>query len=430
MFLPFFLKLLKKSGQNRKLLSNTFYLYVLQGVNYVLPLITIPYLVRVLGTETFGILAFYGSFVVYFQLIIDYGFNLSATRIVSVNKNDSVRLSQLFFTVLTIKIVLTTICFAVLLLLLFTVPRFQQEEQLCLWLFFGTAGTILFPTWFYQGMEDMRYITLFNMISKLVVSFLYFFVIKNPHDYLRFAYLNTFGIWIIGLVAFFVALRKYSLNPIVPTRKACFALLKDGFNIFISQILVSLFTNTNTFLLGLFTNNDVVGKYAIAEKIVRAGIFLTAPVGNAIYPRTAALFHESRDRALRFLRMVVLSGSALFGLLSIGIFVFADVLVRLVTGSTSSEISFLLRIMSVLPLSVFLDNIYGTQIMLNINLQKNFMQIVLACGMLSVLLLVVLIPPLKAIGSAISFVLSEITLLVLMYAWVRKAGIFLLKKHH
>lgn len=428
MFFKYFLQSFKISGENRKLVSNTFYLYILQGVNYVVPLLTIPYLVRVLGTEVFGILAFYGAFITYFQLVVDYGFNLSATRIVSVNKNNKVRLSQLFFNVLSVKIILATVCFAGLLLLLLTVPRIHSEQQLCFWLFFGVVGSILFPSWFYQGMEDMRYITIFNMISKIAVSLMYFIMIKSPRDYLWFAYLNVAGTWIIGFVAFFVALRKYSLKPLFSRPKDCIDLLKNGFNIFVSQISVSLFTNTNIFLLGIFTNNQVVGKYAIAEKIVRAGMFLAAPVSNAIYPRTAALFHESRERAIRFLRVVVIVGASIFGLLSLFMFIGADIIVTLISGTSSNEIALLVRIMSLLPLSVFLDNIFGTQILLNINLQKQFMRIILSCGVFSVLLLVILVPPLKAIGSATSFLVSEITLMVLMVAAVRKAGIALLKK--
>ncbi len=180
-------------------------------------------------------------------------------------------------------------------------------------------------------------------------------------------------------------------------------------------------------MLGLFTNNLTVGKYAVADKIVRAIIGLTGPAGTAIYPRTAILFSQSRELAIRFLRKIIIGGSALFGVASIGLFIFADFLVLVVTGSRSAEIALFIRIMSILPVSVFFDNIYGTQIMLNVNLQKQFMRIILSGGLFSVLLLIILVPPLKGFGSATSFLLSELMILLLMVMAVRKTGIHILQ---
>ncbi len=423
MLIPSFHSLLKTLGSNRKLFSNAFYLYIFQGLNYLLPLITIPYLVRVLKTDTFGKLAFYGAFMAYFQIIVDYGFNLSATRDASLARNDKDRLSTLFCSVIMIKFALLLLCTLFLSVLLAMVPRFHQETTLCLWLFIGVAGSILFPTWLFQGMEEMRYITIFNLAGKLAATVLYFFTIRKPADYLWFAYLNSGGALIIGLFAFYFAVHRFGIRLLVPAPGFHFQELRNGFQIFISQLSVTLVTNTNIFLLGILTNNQIVGRYAIADKIIRAGISLTGPAGSAIYPQTAVLFSESRERAIRFLRKIVINGSAVFGLISAGLFTLADVIVRAVTGTQSGEIALLVRIMSILPLTVFVDNIYGTQIMLNVHLQKQFMRIIICCGILSLVLLLALVPHFKGIGSAISFLLSECAILILMIVTVRKKGI-------
>jgi PST family polysaccharide transporter len=423
MVLPAFQSLRKSLGNNRKLFSNAFYLYVFQGLNYLLPLITIPYLIRVLRTDTFGKLAFYGAFMAYFQIIVDYGFNLSATRDASLARSDRDRLSSLFCSVLLIKSALLLLCALFLGALVAAVPRFHQEASLCLWLFIGVAGSILFPTWLFQGMEEMRYITIFNLASKLAVTVLYFLCIKSPANYLWFAYLNSGGTLLAGAVAFVVAVHKFRIRFVLPAPSTHWKVLQNGLQIFISQVSVTMVTNSNIFLLGIFTNNQIVGKYAIADKITRAAISLAGPVGSAIYPRTALLFSESRERAIRFLRKITWTGSALFGSISLFLFIFADMVVLVVTGTRSHEIALLIRIMSLLPLTVFVDNIYGTQIMLNIHLQKQFMRIILCGGFLSVVMLLALVPHFKGIGSAVSFLVSEFAILTLMVITVRKRDI-------
>jgi PST family polysaccharide transporter len=412
-----------KIRNNKKLFGNAFYLYVFQVVSYVLPLITIPYLVRVLGTKTFGMVAFYSSLTLYFQIVVDYGFNLSATREVAIYKTEPEKISRLFFSILTIKTVLMLSCALLLMVIVVAVPRFYVEKELCFWLYCGVAGTILFPYWLFQGMEDMKFITIFNLINKSIVSVLYFVFIKSPYDYLWLAYLNTSGTILVGIFSIIFAIKKYKITIFFPRQADYFYVLKSGFQIFISQLSICLFTNTNTFILGIFSNNQVVGAYAIAEKIVRAVIRLAGPVGSAIYPITSRMFEQSKEQAMRFLKKIIIVGSGAFFLLSLCLFLFADILVLVVSGSKSAEIASLVRIMAILPMNVFLDNIFGTQIMLNNRLQKQFMFIIFIGGMLSVALLMILVPLFNARGSAFSFVFSEFAILLAMIITVRKKGI-------
>jgi len=405
------------------LFGNAASLYLLQGISYIFPLITIPYLVRVLGTDMFGLIAFAGSLLAYFQMIVDYGFNLSATREVSISRNNRDGISHLFFSVLAVKSFLAVGCAVILAGLVCTIPRFHVNMYLYLWLYAGVAGSILFPVWLFQGMEQMGYIAIFNLLSKIMIMGLYFLVIKKPSDFMWYAYLNSIGTCVIGSISLIVAIRTFKISIVVPSIGSCKKCLKDGFQIFISQISVSLFTNSNTFILGIFANNKIVGMYAVAEKIVRALISMTGPVGSAIYPRTSIMFTTSQAQAIRFLKKIFVAGSVIFGTLCFLLFFFSNSIVLAVTGERSNEISFLVRVMSFLPLTVFWDNIYGTQIMLNVNMQRQFMRIIVAGGILSACLLFSLVPIFSAAGSAMSFVISQFTILVCMVVAVKKARI-------
>jgi PST family polysaccharide transporter len=231
------------------------------------------------------------------------------------------------------------------------------------------------------------------------------------------------GSVLVGVMSMVVLFVKFRIAPVRPDRTTVSGLLKNGLKIFMSLSVSTLFNNSNTFILGIFSNNYIVGTYAVAEKIIRACTALSVPVSNAIYPRTILYFKESRERALSFLRKILFGGSALFGIVSILLFVFAPLIVSLVMGATNSTAVLVVRILSILPLSVFVDNMYGVQVLLNIGgMQKHFLRATIAAGALSILLQLVLVPRFFAAGTAVSFLVTELCILVMYVIPVRRSG--------
>jgi polysaccharide transporter, PST family len=407
----------------RKIFGNIMYLSMQQAVNYLLPLITVPYLLYHLGTERYGLLAFAAAFIAYFQVIVEYGFNYSAVQAASIHRTDPWRLSRIVSSVTAVKIVFAFACLCILLLLIAFVPLFHKDAALYIWTFAATVATIFFPTWFFQGVEEMKYITIFNFIFRGGALVLMFVVIKTPGDYMWVPWLNAAGGGVVGLLSMVILLVKFRIVPVLPDRATVAEVLKNGLRIFMSLAVSTLFNNTNTFILGIFSNNYIVGTYAVAEKIVRACVALSVPVSNAIYPRTVLLFKESRDRALSFLRKILLGGSALFGSVSVLLFIFAEPIISLVTGTQNGTAVLLVRILSILPLSVFIDNIFGVQVLLNIGgMQKQFLLATVTAGLLSILMQFVLVPRLFAAGTAISFLAAELCILTMYIIPVRRAG--------
>ncbi|MBN2189463.1 MAG: flippase [Chitinispirillaceae bacterium] len=414
---------LRQRAGARKIFDNIVYLSMQQAANYLLPLITVPYLLYHLGTERYGLLAFAAAFIAYFQVIVDYGFNYSAVQAVSIHRADPNRLSRILSAVTAVKTVFASACLCVLLLLIAFVPLFHRDAALYLWTFAATVGTIFFPAWFFQGVEEMKYITVFNFILRGGVVALMFVFIKNPDDFMWVPYLNAGGTALVGILSMAIVSVKFRVVPLLPDRDTISEVLRNGFRIFVSQIVLTLFTNTNTFVLGIFTNNFVVGTYAIADKIARAGIALSVPVSNAIYPRTVLLFKESRERARLFLRKVLVGGSALFGAVSTALFLLAEPVVSIITGTHNDLAVLLVRILALLPLSVFIDNIYGVQVLLNIGgMQKHFLRATIAAGVLSVCMQFTLVPRFHAVGTAVSFLAAELCILIMYIIPVRRAG--------
>ena len=159
-----------QSQDSKKISANFMYLSILQGMNLLLPLITFPYLVRVLGIEKFGLIMFAQAFIVYFSMLADYGFNLSGIREVSSNRNNKNKLIKIFSSIMIARFVLVLIGLIFLTIVVFSFEKFSQNWELYYLTFGIVIGTALFPTWFFQGMEKMKYITVLTVIAKLIFT--------------------------------------------------------------------------------------------------------------------------------------------------------------------------------------------------------------------------------------------------------------------
>jgi len=400
----------------------------LQIVNYILPLVTLPYLIRVLGPEKFGLIAFSQAVIQYFVFTTEYGFNLSATRGVSINRDNKEKISEIFSSVMLIKFALMIFCFLILCLMVFIIDKFNVEWLLYILTFGMVVGNVLFPVWFFQGMERMREVAILHILSKTIFTISIFIFIRIQADYIYVPLINSAGFIFTGILSLWLIFRQFGIKIKFYSFQNIRNEILAGWHVFVSQISVTLFTNTNIFILGLFHSMTIVGYFSIAEKIARAVINLSIPLSTTIYPRTAVLFQESTEAALAFLKKILIFGGGLLGGLSIILFVAAEPLTWLIAGTRIPEVAILIRIMAILPLTIFVDNIYGTQILLNVGKEREFMQAVLYSGIAALILAMVFVPNWGAPASASVFLLSELLVLIFMVNAARKSGIRLFSR--
>jgi len=409
--------------KNIVLFKNFSSLTILQFSNYLFPLITFPYLVRVLGPEKFGLVNFAAAFVAYFNVLTDYGFNLSATQEISINRNNKQKINEIFSSVLLIKLALFFISGFVFIFLVLSIPKFSSNSLIYIFSFMIVFGTVLFPVWFFQGMEEMKYITFINIAIKTVWVVSVFLLIHSAKDVLLLVILNGSSFILIGLISLVILRIKFKIEFILPEMNEIKRQLTEGWYIFVSTASITLYTTSNIFILGLLTNNTIVGYFSAADKIRAAiqGLFQNA--STAIFPHLSKLFQESKTSAIKFIKNYLKLSVSIAIIVTIIMFILAKPIVLIVLGNNYLSSVNVFRIIVFLPLIILLSNIYGIQIMLNLGYKKEFSRIILFAGIVNLILSVILVPLYFEIGTAIAVVITELIVTTGMYYFVNRKKI-------
>lgn len=267
-----------------KLIANFFSLSILQGLNIFLPLLTFPYLISVLKVDNFGLVMFAQSFVNYFAIFIDYGFAYSATREISINRNDKNKVTEIFSVVMQLKFIFVILSFFIMLFIVNFFDKFNSNVELYYFTFIYIIGQAIMPVWYFQGKENMKYITYVNLIAKGSFTVLIFIFVNNSDDYLYVPILNGLGYITAGFFSLLLIYKKYNEKFMLYDFKTMWIYLKDSSDYFLSRLSVSIFTSSNVFVLGIFSSNIIVGYFSVAEKLYNGVRSLYGPISATLYP--------------------------------------------------------------------------------------------------------------------------------------------------
>ncbi len=410
--------------QDHKILIKNFSsLTILQISNYLFPLITFPYLVRVLGPEKFGLINFAAALVAYFTVLTDYGFNLSATREISIHRKDIEKVSSLFSNVMTTKLILFIAGAIVFLPLLFLIPKFSADYPIYLGTYLFVFGSVLFPVWFFQGMEQMKYITIINIGVKALWLVSIFVFIKSSADVLTLVFLNSGSLIIIGVISLIVIKKKFNVFFKRPLAKEIKRQLSEGWYYFVSTASITLYTNSNIFILGLFTNNEVVGYFAAADKLRMAIQGLFGNAAQTVFPHLSLMFKESKIKAVRFVKKYLRLSLLAAAIVTLTVFIFSREIVIVILGQNYLSSLPVFRVILFLPIIILISNIYGIQVMLNLGYKKEFFKVIFYAGIGNLVLSFVLVPKFYAIGTAFAVTITEIIVSLGMWGFTHRKSL-------
>ncbi len=338
---------IKKEYQRFKknqLFNNFVSLFSLQGINLILPFLTLPYLGRVLGADRYGVVLMVYAVMQYLFVLCDYGFNLSATKDVSIYREDKQKINSIFSNIYYIKLVLVLLAFIVLVICVFSFEELSEHKVAYLLGFGIVIGQVLNPIWFFQGMENMKYMTRVNVIAKGLFTILIFIVIKTESDYYKVPLLYSIGFVIGGIFSLYFAFKYFNVKFGKPDSVEIKRLLRNSTQYFLSRSSAALYTSSNTFIAGLALGNYFAGIFGAAEKIFMAMTVIYAPLGDALYP------YMAKNRDLKLYKKIFIGAILANTVIATLVYFFSDMIVVLVFGPDFADSADLLRLFCFLAL--------------------------------------------------------------------------------
>lgn len=411
-------------SSNTGLIKNIASLGIVQIANYIFPLITVPIVSRIIGPDKFGVINYSGAFIAYFTMIIGYGFDLSATRRIARDPQNEELRNRVFSEVFCTQIFLFLICGLLFWGSLQVVPPLRAEKTIAIFTFLLCVSTVLTQNWLFQAMQDLPKIAWLNFITKLIFTFTILFIVKEKGDYIWQPLVASLTQILVATLSFFWALKKYKLKLIKINFGDIFNLLKSERTVFFSLVVISLYTNTNTVILGLMQNETQVGYYTAGQKLMDiARSVISMPLAMALFPFIGKAFGQGFNEGLITVHKVFPIIVFFTGILGIGMLIIGPWLLRFFYGSKFEPAIPVFQILSFLPMLVSISNVFGIQIMLNLKMDKLFFRITASAAVLSVLLNILLVKNFGYIGTAIDWLITELFVTVCMYIVLRNQGI-------
>lgn len=405
---------------SNRIIENILSLTAVNIIIYIFPVIVIPYVVRIIGVEKYGLLAFAQSIIQYFIVISEYSFAFSAPRSIALNKENNFLLSQTFFSILFIRTFLMLICFVVLILSILTFDKLKSNPQIYLFTFSLVFVNAFNPLWFFQGIEKIKEFALITLAGKAVYAVSIFIIIKDRSDYIYVPLLNSLGTILIVVVSFIVIFKRYKLNIVFPKSKSLIKEIREGGHIFGGMISGNLYNNSSIFILGSFADNRMVGYYKGADLIIRSIISLSTSVSSAIYPSLCRLAYNDFMKYKNLIKRIILIFFILSLFVSILIFLFSDLIVLRFLGVDFARSAILLKVFAPLFCISALSNVIGVNGLLANNKNPLFSKAIFLGGVLNLSFAFILTPYFNDIGVSISALLAESIGLFILFFYFYK----------
>ena len=391
------------------------------GSQMLFPLITFPYACRVIGADGIGQVNFFQSIIQYISLFTCLGIPLYAIREIARVRNDIVKMNRIATEILLLHTLLTLIGYIVVVVLCFVVPQIEADVSLFLVLSLIIFFTAIGCEWFYQGIEDFKYITIRGLLVKVISVVLLFIFVKSKNDLLNYGWYTVLGV-LGGNVFNFFRLRKYiHKENIVFSHLNVFRHLKPALQVFSLNIVISIYIQLNPVLLGFMKNALAVGYFTAATKLMQMIMKLSACLGSVMMPRVSHLIAENKND--EFNRLIQKSYDFTIALslpLAIGVIVCAPAIIKLLCGQEFEAATLTSQIIAPVIFMVGISNVIGIQVLYP---KGKINTVILSClfgAILDLILSIFLIPYFSYNGTAVAYLAAEITTTLVMCILGRK----------
>ena len=402
--------------QKASVKKNYIYNVMYQIMALLTPLITTPYISRVLGAEGIGIYSFTGNVNAYFTFFAALGTAKFGIREIAYVSNDRKKRSEVFWNVE----ILSCICVIISLIVYGFFCAFQQDKIIYMILALNIISVALEISWLYQGVENFGKIAIRNCIIKLLYVLYVFVFVKEKNDLILYI-LGLPLLTFISNISLWFSLRKYvdfvsikNLNP--------FKYLKGTIALFIPTMAIQIYSALDVIMIKWLSNSYVEnGYYEQALKLSKMALTLVSAFSVVMLPRIASLYkseksEELKDNMYKSFKFIFLLGFPLcFGLIGI-----SDNIVPWYYGEGYEKLTILLKILALLVLIMGLSGVTGSQYLVSIKKQKEYTVSIIIGLIINVVLNYIFIPKYFSIGAAIASVISELVILIIQFIFIKK----------
>lgn len=402
------------------------------GTQMLFPLITFPYVCRVIEADGIGQINFFQSIISYISLFTCLGIPMYAIREIARDRSDVVQMNRTAMEILLLHSMLTLLGYAIVATLCLTVPQIQVNIPLFLILSLTIFFTAIGCEWFYRGIEDFKYITIRGFIIKTVSVVLLFIFVKSKTDLLYYGSYTVFGV-LGGNIFNFFRLRKYiHRENIIFSELHIKRHVKPVLKVFSFSVVTSIYLQLNTVLLGFLKNALAVGYFAAATKVMQMLLMMSSCLGSVMMPRASHLIAENKED--EFNRLIQKSYDFTMAIalpMTIGLIFCAPSLITALCGVKFEHSILPSQIIAPIILMVAISNVFGIQVLF----PKGKINIVTLCCVIGavadLILNLCLIPFFSYIGTSIAYLGAEVATTVSMYFIGRRyIPIIYFKKSH
>ncbi|WP_287619200.1 oligosaccharide flippase family protein [Parabacteroides sp.] len=375
----------EKLGRNKTVLANVSYLSILQIFTILFPLLTYPYLLRVIGLDLYGVIVFAQTIITYVSLVINFGFNMSGAKNVAICKEDKELLSRIVSSTYLCKLILWSICVVVYFSIISIVPFFKEHYWVYSLSFLLTFNELLLPIWFFQGIENMKYITIVNMLARLLFVIAIFLFIHEREDYLLVPLLNGLGAVVAGILSLYIVLGRERVRlSVIPIRELRSA-YKESFPLFVSTLSTQIYVNVNKLVIGSFLGMSEVSIYDLGEKVLNLMKLPISMVSQAVFPKI------SREKNIHFVNkiMFLLAGAVFIGYMFV--FIASRQIVYLFTGAYVNDAIVVIRILGVSAIIISFNCFLGGNRLVPFGFSSMYMKIMICNCLFFLLILLILL---------------------------------------
>lgn len=404
---------------NSRSVKNGIWLYILQFFNTIIPLFTLPYITRILGANQYGVFSSALNIVGYLVVLVNFGFNLSGTRKITVSKSHDER-QKIFSNIFSTKLILMLFSFLILFL---AIIIFDFDITLINTLFIMYSMVIasaFLQTWFFQGLQKMKNITILSVISRTISVVLVFFLVRSPSDIYIYSVLYSLTFLLISLISLYIIYRKYGIQIKLARFNNIIIEFKDSWHLFTTAAMSKLLIGIGITVLTFTTSSFNVGIYAAIQKIPFIITMIYAPFSQALYPYISSQFETSFRNGLIKINKICKIIIPLSMFITIVFIIFGNFFVTILYGREYALYSYLLIPLLFWMFFSIMNNIFGVQILVasghKVEYSKAF-----TVGVISLLILNITFGIfIGMIGVSIAGALAEIILFLSIIYYILK----------